>query len=218
MDPLQSYARNIATSNVDQQYNMSSLSTNTSQMDFRQLLQQTIEQAMALNSTNFSPENQTMNPSTTQAAKPFSNTNAVVHNTSSQATKTANHKSSNSNINALVKEMATKYNVPENVIHAVIKQESNYNSNAKSHVGAQGLMQLMPGTARSLGVLDAFNPKQNIEGGTKYLSQMLKKYGGKTDLALAAYNAGPGNVDKYNGVPPFKETQNYVRNIMSSLT
>lgn len=96
-----------------------------------------------------------------------------------------------------------KYNVSKDLLEAVAYTESSFRANATSYCGAQGIMQLMPATAKSLGVTDAYDPVQNIMGGAKYLSQLLKKYNGNTSLALAAYNGGSGNVAKYNGVPPF---------------
>lgn len=109
---------------------------------------------------------------------------------------------------------AKKYNVPVKLLKAVAKAESNFNPDAVSKVGAQGVMQLMPATARELGVVNAFDPEQNIMGGAKYLSALMKKYDGDIKLTLAAYNAGSGNVKKYGGIPPFKETQNYVVKVM----
>lgn len=118
----------------------------------------------------------------------------------------------------IINNMANKYSVPANLIAGVINAESAYNQYAVSGSGAEGLMQLMPTTASELGVKNSFDFAQNIEGGTKYLAQMLGKYNGDSSKALAAYNAGAGNVDKYNGIPPFTETQNYVSKIMNYLT
>ena len=106
--------------------------------------------------------------------------------------------------------------VPERLLAAVMQQESGGNPRAGSHAGAQGLMQLMPATARGQGVTNTWDPWQNLLGGAKYLRQQLDKFG-DTRLALAAYNAGPGAVQKYGGVPPYKETQNYVRSISAML-
>lgn len=116
----------------------------------------------------------------------------------------------------IINQAAQRYNVDPALIKAVIQQESGGRNGLTSSCGAGGLMQLMPATARSLGCNNVMDPQQNIMAGTKYLSQMLRRYNGNVRLALAAYNAGPGNVNKYGGVPPFRETQNYVRNITAN--
>ncbi len=125
-------------------------------------------------------------------------------------------KNSRENIENLIEKYAQKNNLDPDFIKAVVKQESGFNPDAKSKCGAMGLMQLMPQTAKGLGVVDAFDPEQNIEGGVKYLKSMLNRFNNDPKLALAAYNAGPGAVQKYGDIPPYKETQNYVKNILAS--
>lgn len=121
------------------------------------------------------------------------------------------------NLEEIYTEASQTYGVSVDLLKAMTKQESNFNPNATSRSGAQGLMQLMPATAAGLGVTNAYDPYQNIMGGAKYIRQMLDKYDGNVSLALAAYNAGSNNVDKYGGIPPFAETQDYVAKITGYL-
>ncbi|MEN6644110.1 MAG: lytic transglycosylase domain-containing protein [Armatimonadia bacterium] len=116
----------------------------------------------------------------------------------------------------LIRTTAAKYGVDPDLIHAVVQAESGYDPDCRSGAGAQGLMQLMPGTARSLGVSNAFDPSQNLDGGVRYLRQQIQRFG-EIDLALAAYNAGPGAVQAHDGIPPYRETQAYVKRVMQNL-
>lgn len=147
---------------------------------------------------------------------PATRVNAQIYtNADETATPKADY-SSKTKIKELISRVSQKHGVDEKLVNALVNQESGFNPNAKSRVGAMGLMQLMPSTAKGLGVTNPMDPEQNVEGGVKYLKSMLDKYNGNIILALAAYNAGPGAVDKYDGVPPYKETQNYVKSILSS--
>lgn len=117
----------------------------------------------------------------------------------------------------LIKEAALTYHLDPNLIRAVMRAESAFNPLVVSPVGAQGLMQLMPAVAEELGVTDVFDPRQNVMAGARYLRILLDRHKGNIRLALASYNAGPGNVDRYKGVPPFEETRNYVKKITDYL-
>ena len=115
---------------------------------------------------------------------------------------------------SIIKIAAARYQVDPSMVKAIILAESSYNPKAVSKVGARGLMQLMPATAKELGVKDSFDPEQNIHGGVKYFKQMLVQFDGDVKLALAAYNAGCGRVLEYRGIPPFKDTQNYIKKVL----
>ena len=119
-------------------------------------------------------------------------------------------------IEEMIREVSARYRVDPALVRAVMQTESNWNSRAVSRKGALGLMQLGPGTAQQLGVNNAFNPKQNLDGGVRYLHTLLERYNGDLDRALAAYNAGPGAVDRAGGIPQYRETRNYVQKVTDS--
>ena len=144
------------------------------------------------------------------------NTAAVASSSQTNATSSGNTSSSSStSLDAYFEEASEKYNVDVKLLKAIAHAESNFNPNATSSSGAMGVMQLMPSTAKSLGITDAYNAYDNIMGGAKVIAEHLANYNGDVSLALAAYNAGSGNVAKYGGVPPFTETQNYIKKVLA---
>jgi soluble lytic murein transglycosylase-like protein len=149
----------------------------------------------------------------TVAANPERYANAST-NTAFASVLSSSMNESGTDLDSIFEAASEKYDVPVNLLKAVAKAESNFNADATSSCGAMGIMQLMPSTAKSLGVTDGYDAEQNIMGGAKYLSQLLNQFDGDTQLAVAAYNAGAGNVMKYDGIPPFKETENYVDKVM----
>ena len=153
---------------------------------------------------------------TQQIAQPATATSfqAQLQQASAPAATTAAGGPVDGQFSELINAAAQKHGIDPALLKGLIRQESNFNPNAKSPAGAAGLTQLMPGTAASLGVTNPLDPAQAIEGGAKYLAQQLKAFDGDVRKALAAYNAGPGAVQRYGGVPPYAETQNYVRAVM----
>jgi soluble lytic murein transglycosylase-like protein len=147
--------------------------------------------------------------------KPSARVNAQIYTNTAQGVTPKGNDDPKVRIKELISRVSQKYGVDEKLVNALVNQESGFNPNATSHCGAMGLMQLMPSTAQGLGVKDAYNPEQNIEGGTKYLKGLMDRFGNDKQLALAAYNAGPNAVKKYGGIPPYAETQNYVKKVLS---
>ena len=146
---------------------------------------------------------------------PDSNIHSYSNWGSSEASVLPSYSRNKNAFDQMIRQAAQQHGVSEGLIKAVMHTESGFNINARSPVGAQGLMQLMPATARRFNVSNAYDPQQNIFGGARYLSWLLKRFNGNTQLAIAAYNAGEGNIDKYGGIPPFRETQDYVRRVTS---
>ncbi|MCR5546576.1 MAG: lytic transglycosylase domain-containing protein [Lachnospiraceae bacterium] len=140
--------------------------------------------------------------------------NTAVDNIASSKSSESSQTTTSMTLTEIFQKASETYGVDVELLKAVAQKESGFDASATSSSGAMGIMQLMPSTAEGLGVTDAYDPYQNIMGGAKLLSDLLKKYNNDTSLALAAYNAGSGNVDKYGGIPPFAETQNYVPKVL----
>ena len=141
-----------------------------------------------------------------------SNSNASSQNYGSSAASSSNSRNA---YDTYIRDSAQRHGVDPALLKAMMHTESAFNPNARSPVGAQGLMQLMPATARRFKVSNAWNPSENIEGSAKYLAWLMRRFNNRVEYAVAGYNAGEGNVDKYKGIPPFKETRNYVKTVMS---
>jgi len=133
------------------------------------------------------------------------------------AAPSASGSDSDGSIRDSIRQAAATYNLPEKLIASVIRAESGFQPDAVSPAGAQGLMQLMPATARELGVMDPFDVHQNIDGGARYLRQMMDRFDGDLKVALAAYNAGPGTVERYDGDVPYRETRDYVKRVLAGM-
>lgn len=145
------------------------------------------------------------------------NTASAVDAVTSDNSDFSSYLKTTNTLEQIFEEAAETYGVPKDLLKAVAMTESAFKPDATSKAGAQGIMQLMPATAKYLGVTDAYDPYQNIMGGAKFLSELLEQFDGNVSYALAGYNAGPNNVLKYGGIPPFTETQNYVVKVMSYL-
>lgn len=148
---------------------------------------------------------------------PDSNIHSYTNWGNSEASVLPSYSQNKNAFDTYIRQAAQTHGVAEGLIKAVMHTESGFNTNARSPVGALGLMQLMPATARRFNVSNALDPQQNIHAGAKYLAWLMKRFNGNTQLVLAGYNAGEGNVEKYGGIPPFRETQDYVRRVTSRL-
>ncbi len=163
--------------------------------------------------SNNTPSMQAARSAAAEISQYFVRSSSKSANVQIQAANFHGHQASPEEIDSAIVMSAARHNVDPNLVRAVVKVESNFNSNAVSRKGAMGLMQLMPQTARSLNVKNPFDPAQNVDAGVRHLKQLLESYGGDVNLTLAAYNAGSGAVARSAGVPRYAETQNYVRRI-----
>ncbi|HEY4917272.1 MAG TPA: lytic transglycosylase domain-containing protein [Solirubrobacteraceae bacterium] len=177
-----------------------------------QQLQGLIESAREVASPNFTGASSTTSPTATASSyTPSSYTDFA--SALQAATSTGGE---STEYDALIEQAAARNGVNPAVLHGLIQQESGFNPDAVSSAGASGLTQLMPGTASTLGVANTLDPAESIEGGARYLGELTSQFGGNTEDALAAYNAGPGAVEQYGGIPPYAETQSYVANVISN--